>query len=174
MVPKGLLTFLGILGNAEFSPWERLPEFTELRKSWKKVCVCFCDCQWWFLFVWKKIVCAIPVRVMKDQYQPIIISTSIARPTIVKNQGNHFSQYSEVTNGWLVSSSAYFQWNMTLKYKMKLSEGSWDKILHSKLGTVFLKGRNIFSGGFGFVSWSDRQSSRSSFCDFFVNTTKES
>ena len=33
MVPKGLLTFLGFLGNAEFSPWKRLPELIELRKS---------------------------------------------------------------------------------------------------------------------------------------------
>ena len=30
---KGLLTFLGFLGNAEFSPWKRLPEFIELGKS---------------------------------------------------------------------------------------------------------------------------------------------
>ena len=29
MVPKGLLTFLGFLGNSEFSPWKRLPEFTK-------------------------------------------------------------------------------------------------------------------------------------------------
>ena len=34
--PKGLITFLGFLGNAEFSPWMRLPEFTELQKSKKK------------------------------------------------------------------------------------------------------------------------------------------
>ena len=33
VVPKVLLTFLGFLGNAEFSPWKRLPEFVELRKS---------------------------------------------------------------------------------------------------------------------------------------------
>ena len=32
MVPKGLLTFLGFLGNAEFSPWKRLPEFIEKEK----------------------------------------------------------------------------------------------------------------------------------------------
>ena len=32
--PKELLTFLGLLGNAEFSPWKRLPEFIELRKSY--------------------------------------------------------------------------------------------------------------------------------------------
>ena len=34
------------------------------------------------------------------------------------------SQHSHVTNCRLISSSAYFPWNMTLKYKMKLSEGS--------------------------------------------------
>ena len=33
VVPKGLLTFLGVLGNVEFSPWKRLPEFIELQKS---------------------------------------------------------------------------------------------------------------------------------------------
>ena len=45
------------------------------------------------------------------------------------------SQHARVTNYRLISSSAYFPWNMTLKYKMKLSEGSWDKILPSKLKT---------------------------------------
>ena len=37
MVPKGLLTFLGFLGNAEFSPCKRLLEFIELRKSQKSL-----------------------------------------------------------------------------------------------------------------------------------------
>ena len=37
------------------------------------------------------------------------------------------SQHSHVTNCRLISSSAYFPWNLTLKYKMQLSEGSWDK-----------------------------------------------
>ena len=41
-------------------------------------------------------------------------------------------QHSHVTSCRLMSSSAYFPWNITLKYKMQLSEGSWDKILHSK------------------------------------------
>ena len=27
VVPRELLTFLGFLGNAEFSPWKRLPEY---------------------------------------------------------------------------------------------------------------------------------------------------
>ena len=38
MVPKGLLTFLGFLGNAEFSSWKRLPDFIKLRKS-LKICI---------------------------------------------------------------------------------------------------------------------------------------
>ena len=37
------------------------------------------------------------------------------------------SQHSHVTNCRLISSSAYFPWNVTLKYKMQVSEGSWDK-----------------------------------------------
>ena len=63
VIPKGLLTFLGILGNAEFSSMNS--------GSHKKVCGCFCDSQWRFVCVWfclENIVCAIPVRVMKDQY----------------------------------------------------------------------------------------------------------
>ena len=76
----------------------------------------------------------------------------MARPTVAKNQWNQFSQYFDVTNGRLVSSSAYFPWNMTLKYKMKLSEGSWDKILHSKLrAQCFWKEEFIWR----FVSRSD-------------------
>ena len=35
VVPKGLLTFLGFLSNAEFSPWKRRSEFIELRKALK-------------------------------------------------------------------------------------------------------------------------------------------
>ena len=42
------------------------------------------------------------------------------------------SQHSYVTSCELISSSAYFSWSMSLKYKMQLSEGSLDKILHSK------------------------------------------
>ena len=45
------------------------------------------------------------------------------------------SQHSHVTNCLPISSSAYFPWNMTIKSKMQLSEGSWDKILHSKSRT---------------------------------------
>ena len=37
-------------------------------------------------------------------------------------------QHSHVTNCRLISSPAYFSWNMTWKYKMKQSEGSWYKI----------------------------------------------
>ena len=33
LVTKGLLTVLGFLGNAEFSPWKGLPEFIELWKG---------------------------------------------------------------------------------------------------------------------------------------------
>ena len=36
VVPKELLTFPGFLGNVEFSPWKRLPELIELRKSLKQ------------------------------------------------------------------------------------------------------------------------------------------
>ena len=96
----------------------------------------------------------------------------MARPTIMKNQGNQFSQYLDVTNGRLVSSSAYSPCNTTLQYEMKLSEGSWDKILHSKLWTqCFWKEEIFFSGGLSLEEID--QSFRSSFRNFFVKTTKE-
>ena len=97
----------------------------------------------------------------------------MAKPTIVQDQGNQFSQYSDLTNGQLVYSSAYFPWNMTSEYKMKLSQGSLDKILHSKLRTqCFWKEEGGNSGGLSLEAID--QSSRSSFRDFFVKTSKES
>ena len=54
------------------------------------------------------------------------------------------SQHSHAANGRLISSSAYFPRNMTLKCKLQQSEGSWDKILHSKSRTVFFEGRIFF------------------------------
>ena len=37
------------------------------------------------------------------------------------------SQHSHATNCRLIYFSAYFPWNMTLKYKMQLSEGTWER-----------------------------------------------
>ena len=82
------------------------------------------------------------------------------------------SQHSHVSNCRLISSSAYFPWNMTLKCKMQLSEGSWDKILHYKSGTQCFSKEEFFSGDLSLEAI--HQSSGSSFCDFFVKTTKES
>ena len=79
------------------------------------------------------------------------------------------SQHSHVTNCLLISSSACFPWNMTLKYKMQLSEGSWDKILHSKSRTQCFLKEDIFSDRFSLEAI--HQCSGSSFCDFFVKTT---
>ena len=96
----------------------------------------------------------------------------MSRPTVMKNQGNQFSQCSDVTNGRLVPSSAYFPRNMALKSKMKLSDGSWNKILHSKSRTLCFWQEEFFSGGLSLEAID--QSSRSSFRVFFVKTTKES
>ena len=82
------------------------------------------------------------------------------------------SQHSHVTNCRLISFSAYSPWNMTLKYKIKLYESSWDKILHSKSRTQCFSKEEFFSGGFSLEAI--HQSSGSSFRDFFVKTTKES
>ena len=55
-------------------------------------------------------------------------------------------QHSHVTNCRLISSSAYFAWNMTLKYKMQLSEGFWDKISYilSQGHSVFRRKKDFF------------------------------
>ena len=142
--------------------------------SYKKVCRCFCDSQWRFFFVLfgKKKFLLSPFGWWRTILALIIVSTSMARPTVAKTQGNQCSQYSDVTNGRLVSSSACFSWNMTLKYKMKLSEGSWDKIQHWKLRIQRFWKEDFFSGGLSLEAID--QSSGSSFCDFFVKTTKES
>ena len=83
------------------------------------------------------------------------------------------SQHSHVTNCRLISSSAYFPWHMTLKYKMQLSEGSWDKILHSKsrIQCFWKKEKNFLA-----VCLSKRYTKvpKVVFCNFFVKTTKES
>ena len=69
VAPKGLLTFLGFLGNAEFSPWKRLPESEVTHTHTKKFAGVFVTASDDFLgFCLENIVCAIPVRVMKDQY----------------------------------------------------------------------------------------------------------
>ena len=92
-----------------------------------------------------------------------------------KHQLFQLSQHSFLTNCRLISSSAYFLWNVTLKYKMQLSEGSWDKILHSKSRTqCFSKKEISFSCCGGLSLEAIHQSSGSSFRDFFVKTTKES
>ena len=55
------------------------------------------------------------------------------------------SQHSHVTNCRLISSSAYFPWNMTwILFKMQLCKGSWDKILHSKSRTQCFSKEEFF------------------------------
>ena len=81
------------------------------------------------------------------------------------------SQHSHVTSCRLISSSAYFPWNMTVTYKMQLSEGFWDKILQSKSRPQRFSEEEFFSGGLALEPI--QQSSRSSFRDFLVKTTEE-
>ena len=93
-----------------------------------------------------------------------------------KRQLFQLSQDSHVINCRLISSLAYFPWNMTLKYKMQLCEGFWDKILHSKWRTLFFGGHcfskeDFFSGGLSLEAI--HQNSGSSFRDFFVGTTMQ-
>ena len=94
MVPKGLLTFLGFLGNAEFSPWKRPPEVIKkiagvFVTASDDLCVCVCG------FVWKKNCLCYPRSVDEGLILAlIIVSTSMARPTVAKHQGNQCSKYS--------------------------------------------------------------------------------
>ena len=73
------------------------------------------------------------------------------------------SQHSYVTKCWLISSSAFFPWNMTLKYQMQLFEDSWDKTTFQGEDSVFL-GRNIFYCSLSVEAI--HQSSGGSFCNF--------
>ena len=65
----------------------------------------------------------------------------------------HLSQHSHVTNCRLISSSAYCPWIMTLKYKMQLSEGSWNKMPTFKSRTLCFWKEEFFF--WRFVSRSD-------------------
>ena len=85
------------------------------------------------------------------------------------------SQHSHVTNCRLISSSAYFPWSMTLKYKMQLPEGSWDKILHSKSRTQrFSKEEFFFSSGGLSLEAITPKFRKQFYADLFIKTTKES
>ena len=45
----------------------------------------------------------------------------MARPTVAKNQGNQFSQYSDVTNDW---SIGIFFSLLSMKYDIKIQNGA--------------------------------------------------
>ena len=147
------------------------------RSHKKKVCGCFCNSQWqsfgvFCVFCLEKNCLCYPRS--GDEGSNTSLNNRINnRIASLLNQGKQFSQYSDINNSRLVSSSASFPRNMILKYKMKLSEGSWDKILHSKLRTQCLwKEEKKFLAVFFFEAIY--QSSGSSFHVFFVKTTKES
>ena len=84
------------------------------------------------------------------------------------------SQHSYVTNCRLISSSAYFPWNDQKKNTkcsyMKVPEIK--SYILSQEHCVFRRKKKNFSGGLSLEAIN--QSSGSSFCDFFVKTTKES
>ena len=61
---------------------------------------------------------------------------------------------------------------MTLKYKMQLYVGYWDKILRSKSRIQYFSKEEFYSGCLSLEAMD--QSSGSSFRDFFAKTTKES
>ena len=64
-----------------------------------------------------------------------------------KLQVFQLSKHSHVSSCRLIYSPVYFPWNMTLRYKMQISDGSWDKILHSNLSTQCFSKEDFFSGG---------------------------
>ena len=152
MVQKGLLIFLGFfLSNAEFSPFWTLSECIRalihlacLRSFQWRHGLLFTDC-----IVWDD---KDRVTGLKRSHWIHLGWWSTGSP---KLQLFQLSQHSHATNCRLISSSAYFPWTMTLKYKMQLSECPWDTTLQSKSRTQFFfyEGRNIFF--WRFVSRSD-------------------
>ena len=167
VVPKGLLNFLWFfLCNAEFSPCWALPEY--IRTLSPLACLRVFSVTPWVIVYRLYRVGWQRESGFKRSHWIHLRWWNTGSP---KLQMFQLSQHSH--NCRLISSSAYFLWNMTLKYKMQLSEGSWDKILHSMSRTQCLwKEDFFFSGGLSLESM--HQSSGSSFRDFFVKTTKES
>ena len=81
------------------------------------------------------------------------------------------SQHSHVTNCRLVSYWNYFPWNMTLKYKMQYQKvPEIETYILSRGHSVFRRKKYFFSGGLSLDAL--HQSSKSTFRDFFVKTTK--
>ena len=138
--------------------------------SHKKYCGSFCDSQW--SFVLKKLFVLSPFGWWR-------INTS-------RNNRTNFNgwAYRREKSGKPIftvfrrhqrSTGIFFSLlsTMTLKSKMKLPEGSWDKILHSKSRTqCFWKEEIFFSGGLSLEAID--QSSGSSFRVSLVKTTEES
>ena len=132
VVPKGLFTFLGFFyAMRSLGPVGHFPYISEHLLTWLvrgsfqwRHGLLFTDCIVWYD----------KDKVIGFQRSHWIHLGwwSTGSPELQLFQ---LSQHSYVTNCRLISSSAYFPWNMTLKYKMQQSEGSWDKILHSKSRT---------------------------------------
>ena len=142
VVPKGLLIFLGF-----FYPMQSLVPFGHFRNvSGHSFIWLVCGS-----FQWRHGLLFTDCIVWDDRDKVIGFKRShwihlgwwsTGSP---KLQPFQLSQHSHVTNCHLLSFSAYFPWNTTLKYKMQLSEGSRDKILHSKSRTrCFSKGEFFF------------------------------
>ena len=139
---KGYSLFLDFLCNAEFSPFGHFRNIS------------------WHLFIW--LVCG------SFQWRHGLLFTHCIswhdEDKVIGFKRSHWihihlgwwstvspklqlfqlSQDSHVINCRLISSSAYFPWNMTLKYKMQLCEGFWDKILHSKSRTQCFSKEGFF------------------------------
>ena len=139
MIPKGLLTFLGF-----FYAMKSLVSVGHSRiylGTYLLVCgsfqwhhgLLFTDC-----IVWDDKDKVIGFKI------PHWIHLGWWSTWSPKLQLFQLSQHSPVTNCRLTSSSAYFTWNMTLKNKMQLSEGSWDKILCSKSRTQCFSKEEVF------------------------------
>ena len=141
MVPKGLLTFLGFFYamrslvpvgyfrniSGHLPPWLVCGSF-----QWRHGLL-FTDC-----IVWDD---KDKVTGLKRSHWIHLRWWSTRSP---KLQLLQLSQHSHITNCWLISSSAYFPWNMTLKYKTQLSEGSRDHIHHSESRTQSFPKEKMF------------------------------
>ena len=122
---RGSWLSLDFLSNAEFSPCLALPEY--IRALIHSACL--------------RVFSVTPWVGFKRSHWIHLGWWSTGSP---KLQLFQLSQHSQVTNCRLISTSVYFPWNMILKYKIQLSESSWDKILHSKLKTQCFSKEEIF------------------------------
>ena len=162
VVPKELLTYLGfVLCNVEFSPRWALPELI-----WALIhlaCLRVFSVTSWVI-VYR--LYNVRWQEQRDWFWKITLDPLTTMEYVISKDTSKRCR--------LISFSAYFPWNITLKYTIRLSEGFSEKILLSKSRSqCSWKDFFLFFSFLAVCLEAIHQSFGSNFRDFFVKTTKE-